>query len=308
MPRIHYLPDEKNIELDNTSHETILRASLRTGIPHTHVCGGQARCSTCRVLILDGLDHCLPRNEKEQAMADRLRFTPNIRLACQTMLTGDVKLRRLVLDAEDIEVTSQLRQRAIPSRIGEEERIAILFTDIRGFTSFAETLMPYDVMHVLNRYFNLMGHVINRNGGFINNYMGDGLMALFGVEPSPQNVALQAVRAGVEMLAALESFKPYLMSVYNRCFEMGVGVHYGEAVVGALGAADNQKVTAIGDAVNFASRIESANKEAGTRLLISDETYALVKEHVAVGQNVRVTVRGKSGEHTLYEVVGLLAP
>jgi adenylate cyclase len=305
MSHIEYSPDAQAVEVDPTANETILHASLRAGIPHTHVCGGLARCSTCRVLVIDGLDNCLPRNEREQAMADRLHFSPTIRLACQTVVHGDVKVRRLVLDAEDVEVTSQLRQRASPSRIGEEKCIAILFTDIRGFTSFAENLLPYDVVHVLNRYFNLMGHVINRHGGIINNYMGDGLMALFGDSDTSEGAALPAVRAGVEMLQALEQFKPYLQAVYNRTFEMGIGVHYGEAVVGALGAADNQKVTAIGDAVNFASRIESQNKEAHTRFLISEATYEQVREHISTGITVRVEVRGKSGEYTLYEVTGL---
>ncbi|MBI3734000.1 MAG: adenylate/guanylate cyclase domain-containing protein [Chloroflexi bacterium] len=307
MPHINYVPDECEVELSGDD-ETILRASLRSSIPHTHVCGGQARCSTCRVMILNGLRHCNPRNEKERAMAERLHFAPNIRLACQTTLTGDIKLRRLVLDRQDIEVTSQLRERAIPSRIGEEKKIAILFSDIRGFTPFAESLVPYDVVHVLNRYFTYMGHVISRHGGMINNYMGDGLMALFGLESEEDGAALQAVTAGLEMLQAMEEFKPYLDAVYHRTFEMGVGVHYGEAVVGALGASDSQRMTAVGDAVNLANRIETANKEAGTHMLISEDTYRAVQERVTVRQRIPVQVRGKTGEYILYEVVSLAEP
>src|SRR6266508_2853639 len=99
MAQIRYLPDERDVEAGQ--EETILATSLRCGIMHTHVCGGNARCSTCRVLILEGLENCPPRNEKEQKMADRRNFSPTVRLACQTTVTGDVVLRRLVLDDDD---------------------------------------------------------------------------------------------------------------------------------------------------------------------------------------------------------------
>ena len=84
---------------------------------------------------------------------------------------------------------------------------------------------------------------------------------------------MQAVRAGLEMLAATGNLKPYLQAIYAKSFQIGVGIHYGEAVVGAIGAQSLKRVTAIGDAVNLASRIEAANKQAGTNLLISEETY-----------------------------------
>lgn len=308
MPILHYLPDNQTIVFDTENHETILRAALRHNIPHTRVCGGRARCSTCRVLILEGLEHCPPSNEREQLMASKLHFPPNIRLACQTAPTGDVKLRRLVIDAEDIELTSQVRDGiTVNADVGEEKDIAILFSDIRGFTAFVENLPPYDVIHVLNRYFNHMGHIIAQHGGNIYNYMGDGLMALFGIEQQA-GAALNAIKAGLAMLQAMTEFKAYLQLVYGRVFDIGIGVHYGMAVVGALGAADSQKVTAIGDAVNYASRIESANKDAGTQLLISEETYHLVKNDVLVNRWIRVTVKGKTGDYLLYEVIGLAQP
>jgi adenylate cyclase len=149
-------------------------------------------------VIVEGLEYCVERNDREQKLADRLRFSPDIRLACQTTISKDVKLRRLVLDDEDLQLTDQRSVGAAPTSAGEEKRLAVLFSDIRGFTPFAEALPPYDVVHVLNRYFNDMGVVINRNGGQIDNYMGDGLMALFGME-NGTGAALQAVKAGLEM-------------------------------------------------------------------------------------------------------------
>ena len=302
MPHVYYTPDDKEVVAKRG--ETILKTSLQSAISHAHACGGHARCSTCRVLILEGLEHCVPPNAREQALAKQLHFRPEMRLACQTTITGDVRLRRLVLDEEDEELTSQLGPRAVPGPVGEEKQVAILFADIRGFTPFAEALPPYDVVHVLNRYFHQVGQAIIGNGGRIDNYIGDGIMALFGVE-DPEGAALQAVRAGLEMLDAVERLGPYLEAIYAKSFQIGIGVHFGEVVVGAIGAAGVKRVTAIGDAVNFASRIESANKQAGTKLLISDDTYRKVKEQVRAGKTVRVKIPGKSGEYTLHEITGL---
>jgi adenylate cyclase len=304
VSQIYYHPDEQQVAVEGT--ETILKASLRSGIPHTHVCGGKARCSTCRVMIVEGLDSLNPRNDREQAMADRLKFSSDIRLACQTTFQGMIRLRRLVIDDADIELDDQTMPGREPGEsVGKEKRIAILFSDVRNFTSFSEALPAYDVIHALNRYFTQIGRVITAHGGYIDNYMGDGIMALFGVD-DPTDAPLRAVRAGLDMLDAVDqSVRPYFEAIYGRVFDIGIGIHYGEAVVGTIGARNRKTQTAIGDAVNFASRIESANKEAGTRLLISDDTFNAVQEAVQVGKTTRVMVKGKTGEHTLYEVVGL---
>src|SRR5439155_19896091 len=169
VPHLEILPD--HCTCDIAADESILAASLRAGIPLTCVCGGHARCSTCRVLILEGEEHCAARTAEEGALAQRLALGPAIRLACQTRLSGDVKLRRLVLDDEDIQLTDLTHRRggplpaAIAGATGEERRMVILFADIRDFTAFAEALPPYDVIHLLNRYFHEMACVIERHGG-----------------------------------------------------------------------------------------------------------------------------------------------
>jgi len=94
--KITCLPDGRTVDIEPS--ETILNADLRANIPHAHACGGKAKCSTCRVAIVDGLDNCPPRNELEDAMALRLGFAPEVRLACQTRPRGGVTFRRLVLD------------------------------------------------------------------------------------------------------------------------------------------------------------------------------------------------------------------
>jgi adenylate cyclase len=307
MPHIYYLPDDRLVEVEEA--ETLLDSSLYAGIPHTHVCGGSARCSTCRVLILEGLEFCAPRNDAEQALAQRLHFDPGIRLACQTQVYGEGKitLRRLALDAEDVElIGDQIKGRGgLQGAIGQEKHLAILFADLRGFTNFSEALPAYDVIYVLNRYFHRMGQAIDKYGGIINNYMGDGMMALFGCD-SPDRAAERAVRSGLEMQAAMEQFNLYLEILYHRRLQIGIGIHYGPAVIGAVGAsAQSQQMTAIGDAVNFASRIEAANKKTGTTLLVSAETYAEVKDLVTANQRCSIPIPGKSGEYVLYEVTAI---
>lgn len=302
MPTLFYLPDNKRT--DTLAGETLLETSLRHNIPHTHVCGGIARCSTCRVMIIEGLQHCEPRNSRELMLAERLHLGAQLRLACQTTVTGDVTVRRLVLDFEDIELTSQLNPDKSPNSAGEEKKIAILFADIRNFTGFSEALPPYDVIHVLNRYFAQMGKVIQQHGGFINNYMGDGLLALFGAD-NGQDAALHAVRAGLGMLEGVEKLKLYLQGVYGMSFTIRIGINYGEAVLGSVGGQGQRRMTAIGDAVNFASRVEEANKEYGTQLLISEAAYAEVHLHFRAGRTFdAVVLKGKSGQHKLYEIIG----
>ena len=306
MPTIHFEPDGKDVVAAGA--ETILTASLRAGIPHTHACGGQARCSTCRVSIEEGSDACAPRSERESALSERLRFSPEVRLACQTTVGGDIRVRRLVIDDEDVRFARQIAEGRGPASIGEEKELAILFADIRGFTPLSESLPPYDVIYVLNRYFNHMGRVISAHGGQIDNYMGDGLMALFGLDDAPDAV-FRAVGAGLGMIEEVARMRPHFEALYGEGFRIGVGVHYGEVVVGTVGASGRRRMTAIGDAVNFASRIESANKEYGTELLVSEEAYRCAESRVVVGRRIEgAAIKGKSGRHALYEVKCLSQP
>ena len=168
-------------------------------------------------------------------------------------------------------------------------------------------MVPYDLIHFLNRYFHQMGHVISLNDGFIDNYMGDGLLALFGVDKS-DNAPFRAVKAGLEMIDEMESLNNYLEALYKKTLVMNVGIHYGEVVVGTVGSSGHKVKTVIGDAVNLASRVESANKEMGTKLLISDDLFKEVREDVEVNRQAEINMRGKSGRHKIYEVVGISVP
>ncbi len=179
-----------------------------------------------------------------------------------------------------------------------------MFCDIKGFTPFSESLSAYDVIFILNRYFSIMREVIIQNSGEINNYIGDAVMAIFGLKESRQQT-LRATNAAIQMLEAMDEFKLYLNKAYGRDFDIRIGIHFGEVIVGTVGYADDKKFTIIGDAVNVASRIEAINKDAGTRLLVSDIAYKQIKKSVTVNNFLRLKLRGTSNLITLHEVNGV---
>lgn len=301
MTKVTSLPD--NVDFDVNADETLLEAALRSGVTFAHACGGRAKCSTCRIWVVDGLDACSRRTAAETSMAERLGFTSEVRLACQLKPDGELRVRRLVLDETDLMMCSQL-DRAVATRAGESKNVTILFSDVVDSTSMSEQLSPYDLMYLLNRYFVQVGDIIERNGGFIDRFIGDGVMAIFGIDDQP-DAPLHAVNTALQILAAADQVKPYFAAMYDVDFDIRTGLHYGNAVIGSLGSVGHERVTAIGDVPNVASRIEAANKEAGTRLLISQALYDEVEDSVDVSDYVRIRLRGTSDRITLYEIAGL---
>jgi adenylate cyclase len=300
MPTITFLNDRVVESADPDA--TLLETSLKAGIPHAHACGGNARCSTCRVMVLDGLGAFLPRNQAEASLAAKKGFEPNIRLACQSKVTGPVRVRRLVLD--DLDLKAAIAEAGVTS--GREEKVVILFSDIQDYTSFSERQLPYDVIHILNRYFKMMGEAVLQHHGFLDKYIGDGMMALFGIEERDPAVAcLDAVRAGLQMQAGHVELNQYLKRYFDVTFTTRIGIHYGEAVIGEMGHPQKQQFTAIGDSVNVASRIESAGHGTSAHLLISETVHAHVQPRVRTGLELAATLKGKRGTFRLYEVLGL---
>ena len=294
-------------QTDNTTiyaspDSTILEAIHKAKINHTHVCGDNARCTTCRVYIMDGLSNCLPRNEKEAHLADKLGLPQDIRLACQTKITGNITIRRPVVDDLDIEIVLKQLGDSPGSKLGQEKYLAILFTDIENYTQFAEAVPAYDVVHVLNRYYQTMNKIIVQHKGVISDVAGDGILALFGAIEDSKNPVLGAINAVRAMNAALTQFNGYLKQMYDWSFGIRAGINFGKVIVGNFDTGMMTKISAIGDAVNFASRIETANKDFGTRLLISQSAYEEIQGLVKTHKMYRATLKGKSGEYLLYEV------
>jgi adenylate cyclase len=295
--------EQEKVVQEEQPGETILRISRRHGIPHTAACGGHARCSTCRVMILQGSENLPPRNDPEARLAALKGLEADIRLACQTQVLGPLTLRRLVHDECDI----ALAQTDTPHTGGKEVALAVLFSDIRNFTPFAESHLAYDVVHILNRYFQHMGEAVLRHGGYIDKYIGDGLMALFGLDGvQPAQVCEQAVRAALDMMADLPQFNVYLQRFFSTSLQIGIGVHFGDVIVADMGHPKRMQLTAIGDTVNVASRIETATKQFGAPLLVSEPVVQHLAGKLRLGRSASMPLKGKSEEQRLFEVLGMI--
>jgi adenylate cyclase len=300
MYEIFSQTDNKIIRTSQDS--TVLEAMLKAKINHIHVCGGNARCTTCRIHIMKGLKNCSPRNEKEKKIAEKLGFPRNIRLACQTKIRGNISIRRQVVDELDVDIILKQFGNAPGTKLGTEKDVAILFTDIINYTEFAEAFPAYDVVHVLNRYYNTMNEIIVQSKGVISDVAGDGILALFGVIEDSKNPVLDAINAVRAMNAALTKFNRYLNKMYDWSFGIRAGINFGSVIIGNFDTGSMHKISAIGDAVNLASRIETANKDFGTQLLVSERAKEEIKGVVKTHGRYRVPLKGKSGEYVLYEV------
>ena len=291
-----------NRTLSASPDDTVLEALRKAGIDQIHACGGDARCTTCRIYIIEGLSNCRPRNEKETLLALKMGFPENIRLGCQTRINGDITIRRPVVDKLDMEIILRQFDNLPGTRLGQERDLAILFADIENYTPFAEAFPAYDVVHVLNRYYQTMNEIIVQHNGVISDVAGDGILALFGLMEESENPVSDAVYTVRNMNRALTRFNDYLTKMYDWSFSIRSGINFGKVIVGNFDTGTMHKISAIGDAVNLASRIESANKEFGTRLLISQSAMKKIEGLIKPEEFHRTRLKGKSGEHLLYEI------
>ncbi|MEZ5826398.1 MAG: adenylate/guanylate cyclase domain-containing protein [Geminicoccaceae bacterium] len=271
---------------------SVLEASRIARIGHASVCGGRGRCSTCRVRVR-ALDGNLPLpGEREQRVLARLAAAADVRLACQLRPTGDISVTRLMPAATRVE---SALARMDPAQ-GVERDIAVLFADLRGFTQLSEGRMPFDVVFLLNRYFTVMGKAIEIEGGTVDKFIGDGIMALFGLDAEPKQAARQAIAAARRMGEALEALNNEFAGDLPQALRMGVGIHFGPAIVGELGYGRAVSITAIGDTVNVASRFEAATKELGAELVVSAELLRQADIASMNGRSHSLAVRGRRRE------------
>ncbi|PYM72555.1 MAG: adenylate/guanylate cyclase domain-containing protein, partial [Candidatus Rokuibacteriota bacterium] len=161
-----------------------------------------------------------------------------------------------------------------PDRQGVEQEVAVLFADLRGFTRMAERRLPYDVVYLLNRYFQAVGSAIERAGGIANQFTGDGVMALFGVERGPETGCREALTAAAAMISGLDALSRELSGELVEALRLGIGIHVGHAVVGRMGYGDSTYFTAVGDTVHVAARLEQATKDFDCELVVSEDVLA----------------------------------
>ena len=301
MPKLTYTDEKCDVQFSEA--QSILKISNENKVEHLHVCGGLGKCSTCRVQILDGLENCSERSEKEQIIADKLDFPDDVRLACQTLLSGDASVRKLFKSQSDIKFAQAALQSS--GSIGSNKQVAILFADIEDFTPLSERLASFDIMYLLNKYFDFAGNIVMRNGGEINNYIGDAFLAIFGLDGEGDET-FRAVKAGLELQSELKDFANTVEENFDEDFKIRIGIHFGEAIVGMLGCKGTERLSVIGDTVNMAARAESANKEADTTMLITENAYKQIKERVEVEDFIRTKLKGTSERITLYEIKSVI--
>ena len=244
---------------------TVLETLRANGIPHASVCGGRARCTTCRVLVTKGLAQLPEPSGLEAKALARIGATPGMRLACQIRPTADIAVLPLMpadAGAADGSIRGGLE--------GRERLITILFTDLRASTALAEGKLPYDVLFILNQFFYEMTQALVGSNGHYSQFTGDGLMALYGLDAAdPKSGPADAVRGAQQMLERLDQLNYRLRGDLREPLRIGIGIHFSEAIVGAMGPPRSQVITAIGDAVNTCARLESLTKEYRCAVVIS---------------------------------------
>jgi adenylate cyclase len=269
---------------------TVLEVSRLARIPHASVCGGRGRCSTCRIRIVQGLEALPPASPEELRVLGRVGAPPNVRLACQLRPTRDLSLVPL-LPANATAKDGFARPAAWH---GQEAEIAVLFADLRGFTRLSERKLPYDLVFFLNRYFEAVGGAILRAGGIPNQFTGDGVMALFGVHAGPREGCRQALAAARELVNSVATLSRSLAGELAAPLRIGIGIHAGPAVVGRMGFGEAAYLTAVGDTVHVASRLQDLTKEYQCHLVISEQVAARADLDISSFPRREITVRNRA--------------
>lgn len=268
---------------------SILDVSHVQNIPHANVCGGRGRCSTCRVRVDVGMSELPEASSEERKVLDRISAPPNVRLACQTRPVTDVSVTLLLPQT----ATAVSGHRMPAARHGQERALTILFADMRGFTAMSENRLPYDLVFILNRYFRAMGQAVELAGGHLDKFIGDGVMALFGVDGDAEKGCRQALNAARMMAENMRDLNAALSGELKKPLRIGIGINIGPAIVGEMGYATATGLTAIGDAVNTASRLETMTKEYRADLIMAKPVAELAGLPTDAYVSDTVDIRGK---------------
>ncbi len=283
---------------------TLLEMSKLGGVPHANVCGGRGRCSTCRVRLLSSDPSVNLASEAELKVLQRVRATEDVRLACQLVPAGDLKVLRLL--PSDTERASDSDHE--PWSSGREKIVTVMFADLRDFTKTSESRLPFDVVYLINQFSKVMGQAVEDNDGRIDKFLGDGFMALFGVDEAPGKSAHNAMMAAGAMIEELNKLNENLAGDLTEPLRMGIGIHTGSVILGSMGYGHARGLTAIGDTVNTASRLEAATKEQKCILCVSSQTIEQAGLEAPEETKKHIVVRGKKAKleiHSLMDIKGL---
>jgi adenylate cyclase len=275
---------------------SVLEASREANIPHASVCGGRGRCSTCRIRV-QGPRGAIPAPSSEETkVLHRVGAAPDVRLACQLRPRGDLRVTPL------LPATAQARDGfAQPGYLhGAEREIVILFGDLRAFTKLSENKLPYDLVFLLNRYFAEMGHAVEVAGGRIDKFIGDGIMALFGLDRGVEAGCREALAAAKDMAERMRTLNHALAHDIPEPLQIGIGIHTGHAIVGEMGYGTAVSITAVGDSVNTASRMEALTKTYGCELVVSAAVAERAGTDFGTAARHEVEIRGRTERLVVY--------
>src|SRR5712691_1779278 len=276
---------------------SVLEASLRNNVPHASVCGGRARCSTCRIRII-GDYASLPQPSKREAFVlDRVGAgsDPAIRLACQLRPEADLSFFQIFLP----QITAASLRTSSPSRIGEERYLVSMFVDMRGSTKLAEKRLPFDTVFIVNRFLGAVSQAVIECGGQPNQFVGDGQLALFGLATGPQTACRQALKAAAMIAANVDELNLFLKHDLREPIQFGIGIHGGEVIIGDIGYRDHMVFTALGDAVNVAARLQDMTKSLACEAVISEEVRVTAGLAVDGLPEQEVAIRGRAEPMTI---------
>jgi class 3 adenylate cyclase/hemoglobin-like flavoprotein len=302
MPTITYTGINHQVTC-NDPDMTLLECSIINKIPHLHECGGNGRCTTCRVRVMEGHKSLSPRTMVEQEASRIRRWDPSIRLACQSYVKGDVSIQRLVWTSSEV---NKLQLETIPDGEAEERAIAILFCDMRGFTKIASGHLAFDTAHMLNRFYTVLGEPILMNNGIIYQYVGDEIIGIFGVSGGTRvKNCKDAIRAALGMQYAIKRLNHFELVDFETDVEVGIGINFGKAFLGHLGHPNHKQFAVIGDPVNTASRIQAFTKNASSHTLVSDSVlHSLPENTIKTGKSFKEKLRGHDHETLFHELIG----
>jgi adenylate cyclase len=270
---------------------SVLEASLRYNVPHASVCGGRARCSTCRIRIIGDCSGLPEPSQRESFVLARVGTNdPSIRLACQLRPTTDLSFFQLFLPG-----TSTANAHASnPTRIGQERYLVSLFVDMRGSTRLAEKMLPFDTVFVVNRFLAAVAQAVIESGGRPNQFVGDGMLALFGLGTNAQTASRQALKAAALIASNVDEVNRFLSHDLREPIGFGIGIHGGEVIVGDIGYRDHMVFTALGDAVNVAARLQDMTKLLSCQAIISEEVRVTAGLSDGDLPKQEVSIRGRA--------------
>jgi adenylate cyclase len=270
---------------------TVLEASLRHNVPHASVCGGRARCSTCRIRVIGDCAALPEPSQREAFVLNRVGTAdPSIRLACQLRPTSDLSFFQLFLP----HAVSASAGASNPTRIGQERYLVSMFVDMRGSTRLAEKRLPFDTVFIVNRFLGAVSQAVIESGGRPNQFVGDGMLALFGLTASRRDACRQALRAAAMIAANVDELNRFLSHDLREPIRFGVGIHGGEVIVGDIGYRDHMVFTALGDAVNVAARLQDMTKALTCEVVVSDEVRATAGLAADALPQHEVAIRGRN--------------